>query len=143
MVGLSKSFLEEEVKAAVWGLWPEKAPGPDGFPVFFYMIFWDIIKADVFKLMECLHAGTLQLNRLNYASVDLIPKRDEAKEVGDFRPISVLNASVKIIYKVLANRLSEVLGDCIDDNLSDFFERQEYIGIYSSGTGSDPIHQVQ
>ena len=55
MAGLSKSFSEEEIKADVWGLGAEKAPRPDDFSVFFYMIFWDIIKADVFKLMECLH----------------------------------------------------------------------------------------
>jgi len=46
-------------------------------------------------------------HRLNYASVVLIPKRDEAKEVRNFRPINILNASVKIISKVLANRLRE------------------------------------
>ena len=134
MAGLSKSFSEKEIKAAVWGLWVEKTLRPGVFSVFFYMIFWDIIKADVFKLMECLHAGTLQLNRFNYASVDLIPKRDEAKEVGDFRPISVLNASVKIISKVLANRLSEVLVDCIDDNLSGFLKGRSILESIAAGS---------
>ena len=52
----------------------------------------------------------------------LIPKSDEAKEVGDFKPISVLNASVKIISKVIANKLSEVLGNFIDDNLFGFLK---------------------
>ena len=54
--------------------------------------------------MECLHDKTLQLDRLNYVNVVLIQKKKgEAKKVGDFRPISVLNASVKIISKVLVN----------------------------------------
>jgi len=72
--------------------------------------------------MECLDAGTLQLDRLNHASVVLIPISNIAKEVGDYRPISVLNASVKIISKVLTNRLREVLGDIIDDNQTTFLK---------------------
>ena len=48
-------------------------------------------------------------HRLNYASVVLIPKR-EAKEVRNLKPISILNASVKIISKVFANRLRESFG---------------------------------
>ena len=63
------------------------------------------------------------MDRLNYATVVLIPKKDEVKEVGDFRFISVLNALVKVITKVLANRLREVLGDMIDDNQTSFFGR--------------------
>ena len=60
--------------------------------------------------------GTLQLERLNYANVVLIPKKSGAREVGDFRPISALNASVKIISKILANRLREILGGIIEDH---------------------------
>ena len=52
----------------------------------------------------------------------MILKRYEAKEVGYFRTISILNASVKIISKVLANRLREVLGDIIDDNQTGFLK---------------------
>ena len=68
--------------------------------------------------LEGLHGGTFQLDRLNYAQVVLIPKKGETKEVRDFRPSRVLNASVKIISKVLANILRDVLGDFIDDHQS-------------------------
>jgi len=40
----------------------------------------------------------------------------------DFRPISVLNGSVKIISKVLANMLREVLEVIIDDHQSGFLK---------------------
>ena len=63
---------------------------------------------DIFRIMDGMHVETVQLDRLNYAMVVLTPKKDEAKEVGDFRPISVLNASVKMITKVMANRLREI-----------------------------------
>ena len=32
-------FNEDEIKAAIFGLGAEKAPGPDGFPILFFQIF--------------------------------------------------------------------------------------------------------
>ena len=40
----------------------------------------------------------------------------------NFRPIRVLNASVNILVKVLANRLRNLLGDIIDDHQSGFLK---------------------
>jgi hypothetical protein len=43
---LVQDITEEEIIKAVWSLDPDKAPGPDGFPIRFYRSFWDIIKRD-------------------------------------------------------------------------------------------------
>jgi len=66
--------------------------------------------------------GSLQLERLNYAQVVLIPKKGKANKVGNFRPISVLIEKVKIISKVLANRLREILREMIKDHQSGFIK---------------------
>ena len=66
------------------------------------------MKPKVINFLEHLQGGTLQLHHINFVHVVLIPKKGEAKEVGNFRPISVLNTSVKILSKVLANRLRNV-----------------------------------
>ena len=94
----------------------DKTSGHDGFLVFFNRKFWDIVEPKIIILMVCLHKRTLQLDRLNYAHVILIPKKGEANDVGDFRSINVLNASVKNISKVLTNRLRGVLGNIINDH---------------------------
>jgi len=52
----------------------------------------------------------------------MIPKKGEAKEVKDFRLISILNASVKIMSKVLDKRIREVLGNLIDDHQTWFLK---------------------
>ena len=80
----------------------DKSPGPDFFPVFFYRYFWDIVKPKVIRLLDDLFDSSLQLYRINYARVVLIPRKGTIK-VGNFRPISLLNAPVKIISKVLTN----------------------------------------
>jgi hypothetical protein len=53
---------------------------------------------------------------LNGSHIVLVPKHDHAIKVSDFRPISLLNTSVKIITKILANRLQLVLPKLIHKN---------------------------
>ena len=49
---------------------------------------------------------TSNLAILNTANVVLIPKKDGADSVSDFRPISLIHSFAKIIAKVLAMRLA-------------------------------------
>nr|GEX79029.1 nucleotide-binding alpha-beta plait domain-containing protein [Tanacetum cinerariifolium] len=51
----------------------------------------------------------------NSAFVTLIPKILNANMVKDFRPISLIGSVYKIIAKILANRLSIVLGDIVNE----------------------------
>eukprot|EP00253_Pinus_taeda_P013716 PITA_13716 len=46
---LTKEIKEEEIKGAIWGLQPDKALGPNGFPIFFYREHWATIKKDLIK----------------------------------------------------------------------------------------------
>ena len=70
---LTAPYSEEEVKKAVFQMEHNKAPGPDGFPVEFYQNFWDVIKSDLLDLFGFLHAGQLNLFRLNFGEIILLP----------------------------------------------------------------------
>jgi hypothetical protein len=58
-----------------------KAPSPDGFPVEFYLTFLETIKEDLLELFSFLHTGQLELFRLNFAEVILLPKVNEAERI--------------------------------------------------------------
>jgi hypothetical protein len=45
------------------------------------------------------------MQSINGSHIVLVPKKDNLLRVGDFRPISLLNSSMKILTKILANRL--------------------------------------
>lgn len=95
---LESGFSEEEVREAIFSCYPEGAPGPDGLPFLFYQKFWNIIKKDVLALFADLYKGELDLYRLKFSLVTLIPKVDDASNMKQFRPISLLNCSFKIFF---------------------------------------------
>jgi hypothetical protein len=64
------------------------------------------------------------LQSINGSYITLIPKKDDAMRVSDYRPISLLNTSVKIITKILANRLQMVLPSLIHKNQYGFIKHR-------------------
>jgi mannosylglycoprotein endo-beta-mannosidase len=88
-------FTESEVRAAVFQMEHNKAPGPDGFPAEFYQVFWGIIKDDLLRLFSDLHREALDLYSLNFGIITLITKTQNATKIQQYRPICVLNVSYK------------------------------------------------
>jgi hypothetical protein len=105
---LTAPYSEEELKKAVFQMENNKAPGPDGFPAKFYQIFWEVIKMDLLELFSFLHSGQLELFRLNFGEIILLPKVNEAERIQQYRPICLLNVSFKIFTKVATIRLNTV-----------------------------------
>jgi hypothetical protein len=61
----------------------------------------------------------------------LVPKKDNPESVNDFRPISLLNSSIKMISKLLANRLQSVALNVVHENQCGFIKGktiQDYLG---------------
>uniref|UniRef100_J3L8N5 Reverse transcriptase domain-containing protein n=1 Tax=Oryza brachyantha TaxID=4533 RepID=J3L8N5_ORYBR len=96
------------------------APGPDGFSIQFYKFFWDHLKKDLYEMLIMLYHGELDLKRLNFGVITLIPKCNEANNIRQFRPICVLNDCFKIISKVITNRLSLIASDIISHTQTAF-----------------------
>uniref|UniRef100_A0A8R7JVW5 Reverse transcriptase domain-containing protein n=1 Tax=Triticum urartu TaxID=4572 RepID=A0A8R7JVW5_TRIUA len=66
---------------------------------------------------------TTNLHWLNSANIVLIPKKDGAEEIGDFRPISLIHAIAKIIAKVLASRLCPFMNNLVSTARSAFIKK--------------------
>jgi hypothetical protein len=75
--------------------------GSNGLSFLFFQTFWEIIKDDLLELFEDWFNGRLDIYRLNFAMITLIPKEDDAKEMRKFRPTSLLNCVSKIFTKLL------------------------------------------
>ncbi|GKD39143.1 putative RNA-directed DNA polymerase, eukaryota, reverse transcriptase zinc-binding domain protein, partial [Tanacetum coccineum] len=119
---LERPFSREDIKQAVWECGGDRAPGPDGFTFKFYTFFWDLIQDDVVRFVHEFFRSNIFPKGCNSSFIALIPKVPNAKNVSDFRPISLIGSQYKIIGKLLANRLSKVIGDCVNPVQSAFIK---------------------
>jgi hypothetical protein len=101
---LELEFTKEEIKKAIDDSYAEGGPGPNDFSFLFYQNVWIIIKYDLMALVRGFWKREINIARLNYAMIILIPKEEEAKDLKKFRPINLINCSFKIFSKTPNNR---------------------------------------
>nr|GEX67515.1 putative reverse transcriptase domain-containing protein [Tanacetum cinerariifolium] len=112
----------EEIKRAVWDCGGDRSPGPDGFTFKFITSFWDILEADVVRLVqEFFRSGSFPKG-CNSSFISLIPKVPNAKFVSDFWLVSFIGCQYKIISKIPANRLSMVIASCVSSEQTTFIK---------------------
>lgn len=58
----------------------------------------------------------LDVSSINSCHISLIPKRDNPATVDDYRPISLLNYSLKSITKILSTRLQIAMPSLVHEN---------------------------
>ena len=125
--GLEKPFGEEEVSSVVHGFVRDKAPGPDGFPMAFFQFSWNVVKTDILRVVNHFHEMGSFERSLNATFLALIPKKSDAIEVKDFRPISPVGGLYKILVKLLANRLRLVLPSIISTSHNAFVQGRQIL----------------
>ncbi|XP_021718862.1 uncharacterized protein LOC110686554 [Chenopodium quinoa] len=124
---LCRTFSEHDVQAAIWSIEDNKAPGPDGFTSKFFKAAWSIVMVDVCKaVLDFFEHGRL-LKQINSTTLTLIPKVTNATQVTQFRPIACCNILYKVISKLVAARMKEVLPGIISVNQSAFISGRSII----------------
>nr|XP_043619869.1 uncharacterized protein LOC122591684 [Erigeron canadensis] len=106
-------FSLSEIESAVGDCAGERAPEPDGFNFKVIKRFWGSLKNDFVKLFDKFHNEATISNSCMSSFVALIPKVSDLMKISDYRPISLVGCLNKVLSKVLANRLKEVIGKLI------------------------------
>uniref|UniRef100_A0A2N9I786 Reverse transcriptase domain-containing protein n=1 Tax=Fagus sylvatica TaxID=28930 RepID=A0A2N9I786_FAGSY len=122
---LERPFEEDEVTMVVRKMNGDKSPGPDGFPMTFYHACWHIIKGDLLAVFGELYTEGSIERSINVNFLTLIPKKSNATEVRDYRPIALVSSIYKIVAKVLANRFCTVLGGIISTTQNAFVKGRQ------------------
>jgi hypothetical protein len=69
---------------------------------------WPWLKLWVLHILNDFVLGHIDIARLNFGILDLIPKVPGADMVSQFRPIALINVVFKIVAKAFASRLDPV-----------------------------------
>jgi hypothetical protein len=117
---LIKPFSLKEIEEALKEMDNTSAPGPDGFPVGFYKVFWNELKLLMLEMFNNFHNGNFNLRRLNFGMISLIPKLKDATNIRQFRPICVLNVDYKWFTKILTMRLTPFANKLINKSQTAF-----------------------
>lgn len=107
-------FSEAEIKEALFQMESNKAPGPDKIPIEFYQKCCSIVKSDVVRLFDDFHNNKIDISRMNYEIITLLPKIKEANKIQQYRPICLLNCIYKLVTKVLTLRVEGVADKLIN-----------------------------
>lgn len=121
---LVREVTKEEVKEVLFKMPGSKSSGPDGFTSEFFKEAWAVIGEDVTVAVQSFFIKGFLPKGLNSTILALIPKKEEAKVMRDYRPISCCNVLNKIISKIIAKRLKGILPKCITLNQSAFIKER-------------------
>ena len=119
---LTKEVTEEEIRKTLFSMPVNKSPGPDGFTCEFFKETWSIVGRDFVVAIQSFFKTGFLPKGVNSTILALIPKKTEAKVMKDYRPISCCNVLYKVISKILANRLKNILPRFISANQSTFIK---------------------
>ena len=100
----------EECRTALIGMKNDKCPGLDGLTKEFYIKYWPLVGQLVLdSLTYGPSVGQLSISQRR-GVIRLVPKKNrDPREVENWRPITMLNVDYKILTRVLALRLQNVL----------------------------------
>ncbi|GBG87257.1 hypothetical protein CBR_g45317 [Chara braunii] len=119
---LDRPLSLEEVTQTLKTMARGKSPGVDGLTVEFYAANWGAFGESLVTLYNEVTIGGKLGTGMTHGVISVLFKKGDKAEVRNWRPISLLNVSYKILAKSLARRLSKHLPDLVEKDQGAFVQ---------------------
>jgi hypothetical protein len=143
---LTLPVTSTEVLSILKGFKASKSHGPDGWTVEFFLAFFDILGDELVEMVEESRKKGRVSGALNATFLALIPKSENPRNFGDYRPISLCNLMYKIITKIIANIIKSSLSCGISKEQFGFLEGRQItdaIGIVQEALHSIKVKNIK
>lgn len=118
---MDSPISEEEIKQMIKFIKPNKAPGPDGFPIEFYKKFPPLIELILEKtFIHILQTGTLPGSWKDATLITIFKLDKDPCLPSSYCPIALLNQDYKILTGIMASRLNKNCPYYVDTDQSGF-----------------------
>lgn len=95
----------QDLKEVVYSMANDKALGCDGFSCEFYKHLWEHIGPNLHKVyLEAYHTKSLEAI-INKGNIKFIPKTRDIEDIYNWKTITLLNMSYKIIAKAISLKI--------------------------------------
>ena len=118
------AILIEEATAAIKTLKNGSAPGSDGLTIEFFKMFWSrLAKITTDSFNESFNQGEMSYTQKQGIIILLHKGKDlDRNTLNNWRPITLTNTDYKILAKVLAERLGNVINKLVKDDQVGFIK---------------------
>ena len=91
----------------------DKSPGPDGIPNEYYKTFAIQIAGEYARVLREAHVNGEIGEEIKEGTISILHKKNDRKEITNYRPITLLNGDYKILTRVLCRRMKGVVGKIV------------------------------
>ncbi|KAL3679286.1 hypothetical protein R1sor_022242 [Riccia sorocarpa] len=132
---------EEFITEIVMDMPKEKSPGIDGVMVEILQTGWEFMQEDCFQMVQSFWTKKELIGKDSRGIIKLLPKNDRKHLLKNWRPITLLTMTYKIVAKIIAVRLKGMLPRIIDTQQTGFVAGRNIIdNILSLRLGQEWAH---
>ncbi|KAL3696147.1 hypothetical protein R1sor_010223 [Riccia sorocarpa] len=135
---------EKEIDQLVEDLPRDKAPGLDGVTNNMIQDSWSFIRNDCQKMMLHFWETGELLQKDSQGVIKMLPKNEETWFLRNWRPITLMGITYKLLGKLLANRLKTIVGDLTSPQQTGFIKgRSIFDNLLGSRFGAEWVQESQ